>query len=112
MSLEPALLGYAGLALLAAVQGRTPYRPSEPPFLTSRPAMQAMAILLLALSLASAFAQYGPYQGVVAWIGLLSLGGLALVLLMSRWRSFALGLWLPVAASGLLLGLVNAIRAT
>lgn len=111
MSLEPALLGYAGLALFAAVQGRTPYRPSEPPFLTSRLAMQVGGIVLLALSLASAFALYGPYQGVVAWIGLLSLGGVALVLLLSRWRAFALGLWLPVAASGLLLGLVNAIRA-
>lgn len=111
MPLETVLLAYAGLALLAAVRGRTPHRPTEPPFVTSRPAMRIVGFALLLLSLATAFAHFGRYQGVVAWLGLLSLSGVGLVLLLSRWRDIAIAMWLPVATIGLLLGLVNAVTA-
>lgn len=109
MPVETILFGYSGLALFAAVRGRTPHRSTEPPFLTGRPAMRVVGIVLLSLSLATAFAQYGPYQGVVAWLGLLSVAGIALVLLLSRWRVVAVAMWLPAAIVGLSLALVNAV---
>ncbi|MES2498520.1 MAG: DUF3325 family protein [Pseudomonadota bacterium] len=111
MPLETALLGYAGLALFAAVRGRTPHRRVEPPFLTSRPAMRIVGIVLLSLSLVTAFTRYGPYQGMVAWLGLLSLSGIALVLLLSWWRVGAVAMWLPAAIVGLSLALVKAVTA-
>jgi len=102
MSLEPALFGYAGLALLAGVRGDRHHLP----LIRSKRAARIMGVLLLVASFAAALLRHGRYQGPVAWIGLVSLGGLALVLLMSRWRRTALRLWLPAALTALLIGFV------
>lgn len=105
MPLESACIAYAGLANIALASRR--YRPARP--LRSaipRPAAIVAGIALLILSAVLAWMRFGPYQGMVAWIGLLSLGGLALVLLMSRSRELALGLWAPIALTGTLLALL------
>ncbi|RJF93210.1 hypothetical protein [Sphingomonas cavernae] len=60
-------------------------------------------IALMALSACLAILRLGPYQGPVAWIGLLSLAGITLVLLMSRWRHGAIALWIPATLGALLM---------
>lgn len=87
MPFEIACLGYAGLASLARAGQR--HRKAAP-----RSAL-AMGWALIAASCIAAFLRFGPFQGGVAWIGLLSLSGIALVLAMSRWPDRALQAWLP-----------------
>ena len=69
-----------------------------PPVTFGTRAARAIGIALLAISILFAFTRFGAYQGAVAWIGMASIAGVALVLLMSRWPRLALGLWLPATA--------------
>lgn len=92
------LLGYAGLAALAAAQQRHGRLAAMRPG-TAR----LLGIALLALSLTAAFANYPRHQAVVAWIGLLSLSGVGLVLLLSRWRRPAMKIAVAAPCVALLL---------
>lgn len=105
MPLETALLSYAAFANLAIANPR--HRPA-PPLCTALPLRLAryLGIALLLLSALLAILRFGPYQGPVAWLGLVSAAGIALVLLMSRWPRTALALWMPLALIGALLPLL------
>lgn len=94
MPFEIACLGYAGLASLARANHRHRKVASRGP-LTSPRSARAIGWALIATSCIAAFLRFGPFQGSVAWIGLLSLSGVALVLAMSRWPDKALQAWLP-----------------
>jgi len=107
MPLEAALLGYAALANLARADARIGPLPVRAPLLPPRIA-RAAGIALALLSLVAAFLRFGPYQGAVAWFGLVSLAGIALVLLLSRWPVLALRLWLPAALLALPIGMIGA----
>jgi len=106
MPLESALLGYAALANLAQASGRPKRLRARAPLLAPRAAGMA-GIALVLLSLCAAFLRFGPYQGAVAWFGLVSLAGVALVLLLSRWPELALRLWLPALLLALPMGLLG-----
>ncbi len=97
MPFEIACLGYAGLASLARASQRHRKTAPRGPLASPRSA-RAMGWALIAASCIAAFLRFGPFQGSVAWIGLLSLSGIALVLAMSRWPDKALQAWLPVLA--------------
>lgn len=94
MPFEIACLGYAGLASLARASQRHRKTVPHGPRASQRSA-RAMGWALIAASCIAAFLRFGPFQGSVAWIGLLSLSGIALVLAMSRWPDKALQAWLP-----------------
>ncbi|SNS12848.1 Protein of unknown function [Sphingomonas laterariae] len=97
MPLEAGLFAYAAMANLALANPRHRKAPLPPVTFDTRGA-RAMGIALLAISILFAFTRFGAYQGAVAWIGMTSIAGVALVLLMSRWPRLALGLWLPATA--------------
>ncbi|MES2056380.1 MAG: DUF3325 family protein [Pseudomonadota bacterium] len=94
MPLEIACLGYAGLASLARASQRHRHIASRGP-LTSPLSARITGWALIVASCIVAFMRFGPFQGSVAWIGLLSLSGILLVLAMSRWPDRALQAWLP-----------------
>ncbi len=101
MPLEPALLSYAGLACLAL----TSHRLRRDPALGALPApavLRAVAVALLLVAVWRAVHHFGPYQGPVAFIGMVSIAGLPLVLLLSRWPRA--GLLAGIAASVIGLG--------
>jgi hypothetical protein len=105
VSLEVACLGYAAFANLA----RASHRHRNIRAAGTMPTQQAARIAgwaLLALSCAIAFLRFGPFQGMVAWLGMLSLGGVALVLALSRWPDRALQAWLPVLVLAAVFALV------
>lgn len=83
MSVEPGLVGFAGLAALAMATTRR--RPATripwPPKGVSR----LFGWFLVGLSALIAWLAAGPAIGTVAWIGELSVAGALLVLLLS-WR--------------------------
>lgn len=97
MPLESALIAYAGFTLLAlgTQRLRGALAPHAPPLDPARARLLGGG--LLALSLTAAVLRFGSRQGPVAWLGLSSLAGLVLVLVLSRWPRVALGL-LPAAA--------------
>lgn len=104
MPFEIACLGYAGLASLARASQR--HRHAAPRGTLAAPRSARIAgWALLAASCAAAFLRFGPFQGGVAWIGLLSLSGIVLVLAMSRWPDKALQAWLPALVLAVLLAL-------
>ncbi|WP_157215656.1 DUF3325 family protein [Flavisphingomonas formosensis] len=106
MPLETLLLGYAALANLARASGRPQRVADAIPLL--RPVHAKIAGIALALlSLVASFWRFGAYQGLVAWLGLTSLAGVALVLLLSRWPVAALRLWLPAMALAVPIDLVG-----
>lgn len=88
MPLEPLLLSYAGLASLAAATQRM--RNGLRWKLPNAMLMKIVGALLLLAALWRAVVRFGPYQGPVAWTGLLCLSGTAMVLLSSRWKTPAL----------------------
>lgn len=100
MPLESALIAYAGFSVLAlgTQRQRHALAPLAPPL--EPMSARLIGAALLVLSLAAAIGRFGPRQGPVAWLGLISLAALALVLVLSRWPRTALGV-LPV--TGLLL---------
>ena len=101
MSLEVALLGYAGLANLA--QGKRRRAGSLRP---AQPRARIIGWFLLLASLLAAAHRFGPYQAVPAWLALLSASGVTLVLVQSRWPAIATAPWMPMAAIALTLCLV------
>lgn len=84
MPLEAGLIAYTALTSLAMVDKRRHPKPAlrfVPPFDHARLA----GIALMALSFLAAIYRFGIGQGVVAWIGQLSIAAVAFVLLLS-WR--------------------------
>jgi hypothetical protein len=105
VSLEVACLGYAAFANLARASHR--HRNVRATGTMPTPGSARIAgWALLALSCVIAFLRFGPFQGAVAWLGMLSLGGVALVLALSRWPDRALQAWLPVLVLASVLSLV------
>lgn len=100
MRLEPALLSYASLACLAL---STPRLRRDAAFerLPTVATLRTSAVLLLLLAAWRAVHDFGPYQGPVAFIGMVSIAGLPLVLLLSRWPRGALVTGLATAAAAL-----------
>lgn len=104
MHLEPALLSYAALACLAL----STYRVRRDVTFEGLPAvaiLRAIAAALLLLAAWRAVDDFGPHQGPVAFIGMVSVAGLPLVLMLSRWPRIALftGLGASVLAFGIIL---------
>lgn len=102
MSLDVALLGYAAFAALASARER-PRHDRGGRFRLNPRRHRALGIALLLAALGAAAIHHGARQALVAWIGLLSIGAVALVLLLSRWRDLAMRLAPPAALLGLLL---------
>ncbi|WP_447930959.1 DUF3325 family protein [Sphingopyxis fribergensis] len=104
MRLEPVLLSYASLACLALSTHRL-RRDVAFARLPAIATLRACAVVLLVLAAWRAGHDYGPYQGPVAFIGMVSIAGLPLVLLLSRWPRGALitGLGASVVAFGMLI---------
>lgn len=104
MQLEPVFLSYAGLACLAL---STPRLRRDAGFkkLPTVAALRAFAAGLLLFAAWCAAHEFGPHQGPVAFIGMVSVAGLPLVLLLSRWPKVALlsGIGASVMAFGALL---------
>ncbi|MGH6632613.1 DUF3325 family protein [Sphingopyxis sp.] len=89
MRLESALLSYASLACLALSSHRL-RRDVAFARLPTVATLRAFAVVLLVLAAWRAVHAFGPYQGPVAFIGMVSIAGLPLVLLLSRWPRAAL----------------------
>lgn len=89
MRLEPALLSYASLACLALSTNRL-RRDVAVARLPTTATLRTFAVVLLVLAAWRAVHDFGPYQGPVAFIGMVSIAGLPLVLLLSRWPRGAL----------------------
>lgn len=104
MRLEPALLSYTALACLALSTHRL-RRDAAFERLPAAATLRASAVGLLVLAAWRAVHDFGPYQGPVAFIGMLSIAGLPLVLLLSRWPRGALvtGLGASAVALGTLI---------
>ena len=104
MHLEPALLSYAALACLALSSHRL-RRDVAFEGLPAAATLRAFAVGLLVLAAWRAVHAFGPYQGPVAFIGMVSIAGLPLVLLLSRWPRGALitGLGASAVAFGTLI---------
>ena len=100
MRLEPVLLSYASLACLALSTHRL-RRDAAFERLPTVATLRASAIVLLVLAAWRAVHDFGPYQGPVAFIGMVSIAGLPLVLLLSRWPKGALVTGPATAAVGL-----------
>jgi len=96
MPLEPFLLTYAGLASFAASTARV--RSDLRRDLPDPMVMKIMGALILLAGLWRAIVRFGPHEGPVAWVGLLCLSGVAMVLLASRRKDWAMGLSLPALA--------------
>lgn len=84
MSIEPALISFAGLTTLTAAMPKHRSRLALGATASPR-AAHTLGWALLAIAAATAIARTGPAFGVVAWIGQLSVACVLLVLLMS-WR--------------------------
>jgi len=98
MSLEVALFGYAGFANLARGRGRKARTaPAE------RSRARIIGWLLVLASFLAALLRFGPYQAVPAWLALLSVSGVVLVLVLSRWPARATAPWMPMTAVALVL---------
>jgi hypothetical protein len=97
MHLEPALLSYASLACLALSSHRL-RRDVAFTRLPTATTLRAFAVALLFLAAWRAVHAFGPYQGPVAFIGMVSIAGLPLVLLLSRWPMAALVMGLGASA--------------
>ncbi len=104
MQFEPVFLSYAGLACLALSTHRL-RRDAGFRRLPAVAALRAFAAALLLLACWCAAHSFGVHQGPVAFIGMLSVAGLPLVLLLSRWPKVALftGLGASLMAFGALL---------
>ena len=104
MHIEPALLSYASLACLALCTHRL-RRDAAFERLPTVATLRAFAVVLLILAAWRAVHDFGPYQGAVAFIGMVSIAGLPLVLLLSRWPRGALitGLGASAVAFGTLI---------
>lgn len=89
MRIEPALLSYAALACLALSSHRL-RRDVAFEGLPAAATLRVLAVGLLVLAAWGAVHAFGPYQGPVAFIGMVSIAGLPLVLLLSRWPKVAL----------------------
>jgi hypothetical protein len=100
MRLEPALFSYASLACLALSTHRL-RRDVAFQRLPTVASLRAFAVALLLLAVWRAVHDFGPYQGPVAFIGMVSIAGLPLVLLLSRWPRAALVSGLGTAAVAL-----------
>ncbi|KGB54098.1 hypothetical protein FG91_02347 [Sphingopyxis sp. LC81] len=100
MRIEPALLSYASLACLALSTHRL-RRDAAFERLPTVATLRGFAVALLVLAAWRAVHDFGPYQGPVAFIGMVSIAGLPLVLLLSRWPRGALVTGLATAAVGL-----------
>lgn len=87
MSLEAGLIGFAGLASLAAAMNRRRFGSALPAALTP-PMARILGWGLLSASAVMACLGLGAALGVVAWIGQVSVAGVLLILLMS-WRPTA-----------------------
>lgn len=103
MHVEPALLSYAGLACLA-LSTRRVRRDIMIEGLPTLATLRAVALALLLLAAWRAAHHFGPAQGSVAFIGMVSVAGLPLVLLLSRWPR--IGLFTGVGASILAFGML------
>ncbi len=103
MRLEPALFSYAGLACLALSMYRV-RRDVGIEGLPTVTTLRGAAVALLLLAAWSAVRLFGPDQGPVAYIGMVSAAGLPLVLLLSRWPR--IGLFTGVGASVLAFGML------
>lgn len=101
MQLEPALLSYAGLACLALGTSRA-RRDRSLGALPPPAVLRAIAALLLFLAAWRSVHYFGPYQGPVAFLAMISIAGLPLVLLLSRWPR--IGLFGGIAAFAIVLG--------
>lgn len=88
MPLEPALICLAGIACWALSTQRLRRELRISPRLPA-PVIRAVAILLIGLAAARAIHHFGPYQGPVALVGMLSIAGLLFLLVLSRWPRFA-----------------------
>jgi hypothetical protein len=100
MRFEPALLSYAGLACFAL----SSHRLRRDVALEGLPAvatLRAFAVALLLLAYWRAVHYFGPNQGPVAFIGMVSIAGLPLVLLLSRWPRIGLLAGVGAAIAGL-----------
>lgn len=109
MRLEPALLSYAALACVALSTHRL-RRDAALKGLPPAATLRASAFVLLILAAWRAVHDFGPYQGPVAFIGMVSIAGLPLVLLLSRWPRAALATGIgasAVAFGALILALVQ-----
>ncbi|MFT3967727.1 MAG: DUF3325 family protein [Sphingobium sp.] len=106
MPLDPFLLSYAGLASFAASTPRI--RSNLRWKLPDALLMKIVGALILLAAFWRAVAHFGPYQGPVAWTGLLCLSGAAMVLIASRWKETALALALPCLLAVALVPLVAA----
>lgn len=84
MQFEPALLSYAGLACLALTSHRL-RRDVALSHLPAAAALRMLAAILLSLAAWRAIHHFGPEQGWVAFLAMVSIAGLPLVLLLSRW---------------------------
>ncbi|KQZ76387.1 hypothetical protein ASE06_07845 [Sphingopyxis sp. Root214] len=106
MHIEPALLSYAALACLALSTHRL-RRDVAFDGLPTVATLRAFAAVLLILAAWRAVHDFGPYQGPVAFIGMVSIAGLPIVLLLSRWPRGALitGIATAAVAFGTLIGL-------
>lgn len=89
MQLEPALISYAGLACWALSTQRL-RRELIIPAMPAAAVMRGLAALVLLLAAARAVYHFGPHQGPVALIGMLSMSGLLLLLVLSRWPRLAI----------------------
>lgn len=96
MSLEVALLGYAGFAKLAQGRGRHS-RTARP----ERTRARILGWLLILGSFLAALHRFGPYLAVPAWLALLSVSGVILVLILSRWPAAATAPWIPMTVIAL-----------
>jgi len=98
MSLEVALFGYAGFANLARGRGRE-FRTAP----AERSRARIIGWLLILASFLAALLRFGPYQAVPAWLAWLSVSGVILVLILSRWPRLAALPWMPMTAAALVL---------
>lgn len=89
MQLEPALISYAGLACWALSTQRL-RRDIVIPWMPAAIIVRVVAALVLVLAAERAVHHFGPYQGPVAMIGMLSVSGLVLLLLLSTWPRVAI----------------------
>lgn len=101
MQLEPVLLSYAGLACLALGTNRV-RRDRTLGALPAPWALRAIAVILLIAAIWRAVHYFGPYQGPVAFLAMVSVAGLPLVLFLSRWPR--IGLLAAIAAFIIALG--------
>lgn len=87
MPLETALASYAGLTCWALSTNRL--RRDLNLRGPAKGIMRAIGAMLWAFAAWLAVLRFGPYQAAVALVGMLSLSGLVLVLLISQWPRLA-----------------------